>query len=346
MVKSWAESIRDDLLWARIHLRRHEVRAQVTIDRHFKAARSQIEALLQQDQRMNAVRDARLRATIFVYNRMRPLMREMAQVAKATIGFRMYRAAEDTRRTTRAAFFMEPHPHLLREQEGDIPHESLEGILPWEEMPAAMYEEVLTADLLGTTLEAWAGKFPEAFLPAMAQEYALGIAAGESVALITHRMKKAFDLPNYRAKAMARTAVMAASNDMQSRIYKANEHLLTGYKFTATLSIRTCEECGGYDGNVYAVDESRPALPIHLQCRCNYAPVMKSAKELFGEDIQIAPHLRAAMDGAEPSTVTWEDWIKREENQKKLEAFQKAMRQKAYKKAKAKKKAKEKAAKK
>ena len=296
-----------------------------------------MKALLEIDQRTNYISDKTIASRVFVHRHIRPRMKEIAFIVLGTVGKRMMLAANDMRDAMRAAFYMQPHPYIVvREQED--PHENLDVLLPYHEIPEAAYKEMITTPFLGSTLEAWSNTLTTDYLSGMATEYALGIAAGESIATMARRMGKQFDLPSYRSRAMARTAVQAAANRMQDRVYRANEHLISGYKFVATLDVRTCPECGGYDGNEYGKHEGRPSIPIHLQCRCNYTPVMKSAKELFGVDVEMSPGLRASMDGGVPAAVKWDKWIKRPENQEKLEAFLKAQRKKAYKKAKKKKK--------
>jgi hypothetical protein len=52
---------------------------------------------------------------------------------------------------------------------------------------------------------------------------------------------------------------------------------------------------------------------FHWGCRSTSSPVLKSIKELGGEDIEsFTPAQRASMDGAVPADVTYSDWIKRQ----------------------------------
>lgn len=45
-------------------------------------------------------------------------------------------------------------------------------------------------------------------------------------------------------------------------------------RFDTVRDKAVCDECEGYDGNVYAVDDpDAPEIPVHGRCRCFWAPV-------------------------------------------------------------------------
>lgn len=105
----------------------------------------------------------------------------------------------------------------------------------------------------------------------------------------------------------ARTAVMHVGNQAREAYYKANEDIIKGYMRVETLDTRTCLECGVDDGHVYGVNDSRPSLPAHPDCRGILCPVLKTYREL-GVDIDELPvGNRASMDGAVPQYTTWRD---------------------------------------
>ncbi|MHA2068603.1 MAG: phage minor head protein, partial [Candidatus Thorarchaeota archaeon] len=137
-----------------------------------------------------------------------------------------------------------------------------------------------------------------------------------------------------RAKIIARTEVQRVSNAVTKNFYDANQDVIKGVMYTATLDRRTCLQCSPLDGRVYyysgavrgvraamgieysvvleqfsETGDLAPALPQHPLCRCTYAPVTKSWKEL-GLDIKDAPPgTRASLTGQIPSTVTYGQWL-------------------------------------
>jgi hypothetical protein len=51
-----------------------------------------------------------------------------------------------------------------------------------------------------------------------------------------------------------------------------------GWQYLSTLDRRTCLACAGYDGTIFDVDEDKPVLPLHWNCRCTYIPLPKEIK--------------------------------------------------------------------
>ena len=99
-----------------------------------------------------------------------------------------------------------------------------------------------------------------------------GFEQGESIPQITRRIR-GFYLDTYkgRAKKIARTEVIAASNEGALRGYE--DAGIMKAEFYAALDERTCEECMSYHGNVYPVMEAHGLIPVHPSCRCTYIPI-------------------------------------------------------------------------
>lgn len=66
-------------------------------------------------------------------------------------------------------------------------------------------------------------------------------------------------------------------------VYKANETLIDGYEWLATLDNHVCLSCAVLDGTVYKSLDDMP-MSLHKGCRCLALPKMKSWREL-GIDI-------------------------------------------------------------
>lgn len=111
--------------------------------------------------------------------------------------------------------------------------------------------------------------------------------------------------------ALNHTAVVA-----RETLYQANDDLLNGVRYVATLDTRTTPICRALDGNVYEVGKG-PRPPQHISCRSTTSPIVKSWKQL-GIKLNEAPEgTRASMDGQVPASETYQTWLK-----KKPAAFQ------------------------
>jgi hypothetical protein len=69
------------------------------------------------------------------------------------------------------------------------------------------------------------------------------------------------------------------------------------------------------DGQVFDKEESKPTVPIHFGCRCEYVPVLKSWKEMGLEGDELPPGMRSSLDGAVPATMTYQEWLAKQSKQ-------------------------------
>lgn len=93
-----------------------------------------------------------------------------------------------------------------------------------------------------------------------------------------------FELTKREAITITRTFVQTVNVNAQEAVYKANEGLFKGYKRVETLDNRCCLICALADGAIYTLDEPRPRLPAHANCRGQYIPIAKSWRD-FGIDV-------------------------------------------------------------
>lgn len=98
-----------------------------------------------------------------------------------------------------------------------------------------------------------------------------------------------------------RTALQAMACATRKLIYEKNEDIFSGYKWLATLDLRTCKDCSSLDGAIRENMTDFPDLPVHYNCRCIIVPVVKGYEELEGRT-------RASLFG-ETDAVTYEEWV-------------------------------------
>lgn len=87
---------------------------------------------------------------------------------------------------------------------------------------------------------------------------------------INNEMNKGFNV----AHRLVRTETMHTLNMSSLNSYK-DSGVVKEVQYWAALDERTCEICGIMHGNTYKINEA-PILPIHVNCRCTYIPVIKS----------------------------------------------------------------------
>ena len=75
------------------------------------------------------------------------------------------------------------------------------------------------------------------------------------------------------ARLVARTEVIAASNEGSLQIYEANH--IDQSEFYAALDERTCEDCMDYHGRVFPTTEAHGMIPVHPACRCIWVAVIE-----------------------------------------------------------------------
>lgn len=85
------------------------------------------------------------------------------------------------------------------------------------------------------------------------------------------------DVGEARAKRIARTEIMRASNESLKDLYNENSDVVKGMVRVAALDDRTCLACSMLDGKFYRLDEM---MDDHVNGRCIFVPETKTWAEL------------------------------------------------------------------
>lgn len=112
-------------------------------------------------------------------------------------------------------------------------------------------------------------------------ELITGIVAGHSPRQTARAISDALGGQYDRALLITRTETLRAYRGAQLEVYRANQHLLNGWRWNAALDQRTCAVCIGLHGRLFQTDE--PMRP-HPACRCSVIPETKSWHDL-GYDV-------------------------------------------------------------
>lgn len=90
----------------------------------------------------------------------------------------------------------------------------------------------------------------------------------------------------HRLRRIARTEIQRVANETAQRTYRANRDVVRAVRYLATLDSRVCPVCRPDHRRVFPLDEAGdhegPAIPRHPHCRCFYAPVVRSLREIIG----------------------------------------------------------------
>jgi SPP1 gp7 family putative phage head morphogenesis protein len=107
-----------------------------------------------------------------------------------------------------------------------------------------------------------------------------GIALGETVPQVSSRISGLMNnLQRRQLDTLVRTATNHVSAAARMETISANDELLEGYKWVATLDSRTTLICASRDGEVYK-EGMGPLPPAHWGCRSTIVPVVKKEYSL------------------------------------------------------------------
>ena len=115
--------------------------------------------------------------------------------------------------------------------------------------------------------------------------------------------------PRQHIEGMVRTAVAHTSNFARQRFYEANDDLVKGWQFLATLDNRTSITCASLSGKIFPVGQG-PMPPRHINCRSTSVPVVKSWRELGIDLPEVDPGTRSSMDGQVAADLSFSDWLR------------------------------------
>jgi SPP1 gp7 family putative phage head morphogenesis protein len=183
--------------------------------------------------------------------------------------------------------------------------------------PSQLHAAVNSRPFQGRLLKDWYNELEEGAQKRLRQAVQISYTEGETIDQMVRRVRgtKAaqfrdgiLEINRRGAETLVRTAVNHTANAARNELYNANDDLVKGVQWVATLDARTTLLCASRDGTMYPVD-SGPRPPAHPNCRSTTVPVLKSWKEL-GIKLGDAPEgTRASMDGQVPASTTYQTFL-------------------------------------
>ncbi|MCW2309711.1 phage head morphogenesis protein [Rhodobium gokarnense] len=185
---------------------------------------------------------------------------------------------------------------------------------------AQLYAAVNARPFQGRLLKEYFSGLEAAVQARLRDAIRLGFVEGETIDQMVRRVRGTranrfkdgiLETNRRGAEAVVRTAVNHTATVARNEVYKANESVIKGVRWVATLDSRTTLICASRDGKVYPVD-SGPRPPAHWNCRSTTTPVLKSWKEM-GINLREAPEgTRASLDGQVPASTTYGEWLRKQ----------------------------------
>lgn len=186
--------------------------------------------------------------------------------------------------------------------------------------PERLRAIVTESPMEGRLLASWADGMERGRMDRIDAAIRQGMVQGEGTDAIVRRIRGSkaaqygdgvLDLSRRSAQAVVRTSVTHVSNVTAQATWKANDNIIKGWQFLATLDSRTTSTCGSKDGQVFPIGEG-PIPPLHVNCRSISVPVTKSFRELGINADELPPGTRATMDGQVAGKTRYEDWLERQ----------------------------------
>lgn len=184
-----------------------------------------------------------------------------------------------------------------------------------------VYAAAMSRPFQGRLLREWLSELEADTAIKFRDQIRIGYIEGETTDQIVRRIRGTralnysdgiMEITRRNAQTVVLTAVSHTADYARQAVYDANKDIVKGYRYTATLDLRTTAVCRARDGNFYPMGTKRPALPAHMRCRSVYTPVVKSFREMGLNADDLTPGTRASLDGQVPRELTYQGWLSRQ----------------------------------
>ena len=142
----------------------------------------------------------------------------------------------------------------------------------------------------------------------------IGLARGDSMPDIARQLRRIGQIEEtYRGRlvAIARTETQRVANATALAGYQANDDVVMGVQWLATLDSRTCVICAAHHNGKWTIEQTHtdPAWrppPLHPRCRCFCAPTLLPLTDAAG---RVFP----TFDATPKLDTTFDGWLKRQD---------------------------------
>ena len=193
-----------------------------------------------------------------------------------------------------------------------------------------LYAAVEARPFQGRFLKDWFAGLEQGAQQRIESAIQIGFVEGESIDKIVRRVRGtranqfrdgALEINRRSAQGVVRTAISHTANVARQETYKANEDVIKGERYTATLDSRTSLQCSSLDGQVFPVGVG-PRPPQHPGgCRSTTVPILKSWKEMGFNFKELPESTRSSMNGQVPESTTYNEWLRKQPKDVQEEAL-------------------------
>lgn len=106
-----------------------------------------------------------------------------------------------------------------------------------------------------------------------------GVTLGDNPRTIAQDVRKALQVPLWRALTITRTEILRAHREATREALIANQALIDGWVWLSAMDDRTCPYCWAMTGTHHAAGDD---MASHPNCRCTKVPQTKSWEDLLG----------------------------------------------------------------
>ena len=174
-------------------------------------------------------------------------------------------------------------------------------------LPENAIKKVLSESWLGSNYSKRIWNNNEQFIERVQQTIEDGITGGHSISRMADRLEEYVKVPNqgqrYIVERLARSET--AHFMAQGQLMSYEEVGIEKYQYVAALSERTCDTCGGLDGETFDVKDARPGdnyPPMHANCRCTTIMAGFTPATRIARDPETSKNYK--VDG----NMTFEEW--------------------------------------
>jgi SPP1 gp7 family putative phage head morphogenesis protein len=186
--------------------------------------------------------------------------------------------------------------------------------------PAQVRAAALARPFQGRLLKEWGKDLEASAFAKVRDSIRIGFVEGETIDQLVRRIRGTrvnqfkdgiLEINRRNAEALVRTAVSHTANSARQDVFEANDDIIKGVRWVATLDSRTSAVCRGRDGTVYPIDKG-PRPPAHWNCRSTTVPVLKTWREMGIDADEANAGTRASMNGQVPASETYDSWLRKQ----------------------------------
>ena len=159
---------------------------------------------------------------------------------------------------------------------GDSP-EAARLLTSWNRLPVESLQSLVGTLADGSPLSSLLSQLGPAAAAGAKKALTNGVALGMNPRAIARELRQDAGLQLTRALTIARTEVLRSYRQASLDSYQANDDVVEGWIWTASLSGRTCAMCLAMHGTRHSLEE---VFGSHPNCRCCPVPITKSWEAL------------------------------------------------------------------